>query len=717
MTTIAQLPSAVSVGASDLLPLSQAGLLYSVSVSQLTANLQPIIEMPTGALLGRNSTGAGGPEAVTVSTGLGLSAGALVATGADHAGYPVQAVMALSDDLVISAGGAPGLLPVTALRGLFTAGPGVAITDGLISVTVSSLAGPAGIQGPAGPAGPVGAAGPSGPAGAGLAAPAAGNSASSVGASDYVALWQNGAVAWMPYGQFLGGQTIDELPAAGPAADGDEMLVAQGGNNLSVQSFGAIWTYLQGKLPSVQAGVVELTANTVLDSTQHNNRLLVASAPITLSANFANMGAGFSCTLINLAAGPLQMGTGISSGSGSSILPPGAATALLGLSYSGGSLVWWSGVVPNAPTITVGTISAPALNTAFVISGGIFNDAPTALDYSIDGGTTWIAAVSPVITVNAYSFTVPGLTAGTYALRVRDHNNIAVLGVSNGFTIAPPSIGIGSVPVSIMVGGVVAISGAVSPGSNAVQIGLSSSAITLPSTWINAVVSNGAWSGSIPAPAAGIVYAWARQVANISVSAVSAAISIVAPALNITAPGTGIAGTALAVSGTVTPAADAVNIVLSSQNVIAPVSGWMVAANSGGSFTGALTPALSGTYYVWAQDPVSGLTAVSTSITVTAVPSLTYGFNNPGGSYVHGTSTIGLNGAITPAQNVATQVALSTSNTVVPASGWAAASIINSNSLWAVYYNTPATAGNYYVWVQTALGVSTTVSSFTITVT
>jgi hypothetical protein len=233
MTTIAQLPPVANVGEGDLLPLSQAGLLYSVTVSQLTAGLQPVINIPTGDLLGRHSTGAGGPEALSVGTGLSLSAGTLAATGADHAGFPVQASMSLSDELVISSGNTPYLLPVTSLRGLFSAGTGVSIDgNGVITVTASSIAGPAGPQGPQGAAGPAGPQGAMGATGSGLAAPAAGNSVSSIGASDYVAIWQNGATAWMPYGQFLGGQTIDQLPAAGPAADSDELLVAQGSSAL-----------------------------------------------------------------------------------------------------------------------------------------------------------------------------------------------------------------------------------------------------------------------------------------------------------------------------------------------------------------------------------------------------------------------------------------------------------------------------------------------------
>ncbi len=603
------------------------------------------------------------------------------------------------------------------LQGLFTAGSGISIDNGVIGVTVSSVAGPVGPQGPAGPPGQTGVAGPQGPAGAGLSGPSAQSIASAVGDTDYVALWQNGALAWMPYGQFLGGQTIDELPAAGPAGDSDQLLVAQSGNGLNAQSFGALWTYMQNKLPSVQPGVVELVANTVLDSTQHNGRVLVASQPITLTANFVNMGAGFSCTLVNMAAGAVMMGAGITSGSGSTSLPPGASATLLGLQYSGGSLVWWSGVVPNAPAITVASIAAPALNASFVVSGGVFNDAPSALDYSVDGGSAWIAAASPVITANAYSFTAAGLAAGTYAVRVRDHGNVAVMGVSNSFVITPPSISIGPVPGVTALAALMSVTGDVFPANSAVQIGLSSSATVAPLAWVDATVNGGTWSGSLTPDAVGLVYVWAQQAVDTAVNAVSAAVSAVQAVVTVTAPASATAGASLTVSGTVVPAADSVNVQLSAQNSTMPANGWIAAANSGGNFTADLTPGAAGTFYAWAQDPATGIAAVSAAITVAAAPSLAYGFNNPGGSYVHGVSTIPLNGSVTPAQNVATQVALSVSNSVVPASGWQAAAIIYSNSLWAVYYTTPATAGNYYVWVQTAAGSGTAVSSFTVPVT
>ncbi len=717
MTTIAQLPAAASVGANDLLPLSQAGLLYSVKISQITSDLQPILTVPTGELLGRQSTGAGAPEMISIGAGIVMSGSMLSANGADHALYPLQAAMALTDDVVISNAGTPGLLPVTSLRGLFSAGAGVSINStGVITLTAAGAAGPTGPAGPTGAAGPAGPQGVAGPSGQGLVAPAAANSASSIGGSDYVAIWQNGTNMWMPYTQFIGGQTINQLPAAGPAADSDSLLVAQGSNALNVQSFGAIWTYLQNKLTSVKTGVVELTANTVLDGSAHNDRILVASAPLTLTANFANMGSGFTCTLINLSSGNVTFGAGISSGSGGTTLPPGGSTQLIGFSYSGGSEVWWNGIVPNAATLTVASITAPAPGVSFTISGGIFNDAPTALDYSTNGGVTWLTAPSPVITANAYSFTAAGLNAGTYVIRVRDHANVAVTGVSNSFTIVPPSVSINTLPAANIVNAAMAVSGTVLPGNNAVQVGLSASASTAPTSWVNATVTNGSWTASVTPTATGTVYVWAEQTSTPSVQAVSAAISIVAASLTLAVPATATAGTAITITGTVSPVADVVNLQLSTQNTIAPQTGWSASVNNNGNFSISLTPSAAGTVYAWAQDPVSGVAAVSSAITVAAAASVTYTINNPGGTYTHGLGVIPLNGNVTPAQVIATQVALSTSNTIVPTSGWQAASNINANTLWAIYYPMPNIAGNYYVWVETTTGAAQLVSNFTIAV-
>lgn len=627
MTTIPQLPTAPNAGPTDLVPLSQNGALYAASVEQITAGLQQEIVLPTGEVLGRISAGAGAPEAIALGAGVALAAGTLAATGADHLEFPLLGSFSVSDEVIVNAGGQASRLPMGDLRGLFAAGSGIAIdANGTLSVTAGAIVGPMGPAGPQGSVGPVGTTGPAGPQGAGLLAPGVANSASTIAGGDYVAIWQNGANAWITYQQLIGGQTIDQLPAAGVAMDSDLLLVAQGGNALSSQSFAAIWNYIGQKIPTQRLGVVELTGDTVLDTTTHNQRVLVASQPMTLSANFANMGSGFSCRLVNLSAGVVTMGTGIISGSGVAVLPPGAETVLLALTYSGGSIVWWNGVASASPTITVDLVAAPMPNAAFTVSGGLFDEAPTALDYSTDG-TNWVAAVSPAISANSYSFQVPGMATGTYSISVRDAGKTGVVGTSAPFTVVAPVIAIGGVSASVATGGAIAASGSVTPAGAAVQVGLSSSATTAPASFVAAIVSGNNWSAALTAgSSAGTFYVWAEQMDDASVQAVSGAIMVTA--------------------------------------------------------------------------------------------SVSYTVNQPSTTSVAaGSGTLAVNGGISPSQNIATQVAFSTSNTTPPTSGWQAASVIDNNTLWAAYATIPATAGSYYVWVETASGMAAAVSTFTIAVT
>lgn len=633
MTTIPQLPTLSVVGPSDLVPLSQAGTLYAVSVEQITAGLQTEIVLPTGEVLGRASVGAGEPEALSLGAGLALGQATLAATGTDHLAFGLAGNFAIGDEVIVNAGGVPSRLPMPALRGLFAAGQGIAIDpNGTFSVTTGTIAGPAGPQGPAGVPGLQGSVGPAGPPGAGLLAPATSNEASTIVGSDYIAIWQNGTNAWISYQQLIGGQTIDQLPAAGPAADSDLLLVAQGGNALSSQSFAAIWTYVAQKIPTMRIGVVELIANTVLDATTHNKRILVVSQPIVLSANFTNMGSGFSCRVINLSAGVVTMGTGIVSGSGGSALPPGASAEIIGLTYSGGSIVWWNGVAPASPTITVGPISAPTPNTAFTVSGGLFDDAPAALDYSFNG-SNWAAAVSAVIGANSYEFQVPGLAVGTYTIMVRDHGNTTVVGTGAPFTVAAAAtatLAITSAPSVVSAGGGISVSGTVEPSGAAVQVGLSASNTVAPKSFVAANVAGTGWSALLTAgTTAGTYFVWAQQ---------------------------------------------------TSDTAIVVVSGGIVVA-------------------------------VNTATTI-------YTVNQPAVlSVAAGSGTLALNGGVSPPQTTPTQMAFSTSNTVRPTSGWQSVAIIDNNSVWAIYATVPGTAGDYYIWVETATGADATVSPFSITVT
>lgn len=137
MPTIPQLPAATQVNPDDEVPLSQGGVTVSVTVAELLAGTQPLLTVSSGTLLGRVSLGAGGPEPVSIGTGLALSSGALTATGGEIAGFPQNASLAPGDQVVLNSGGNPALFPAIALRSLYSAGANISIGgNGVISANV-----------------------------------------------------------------------------------------------------------------------------------------------------------------------------------------------------------------------------------------------------------------------------------------------------------------------------------------------------------------------------------------------------------------------------------------------------------------------------------------------------------------------------------------------------------------------------------------------------
>lgn len=64
-------------------------------------------------------------------------------------------------------------------------------------------------------------------------------------------------------------------------------------------------------------------------------------------------------------------------------------------------------------SLTVATPAAQTVGVAFMVAGTYANTTPAALDYSLDGGTTWIAASSPTISGGAFSFSLTIATANS----------------------------------------------------------------------------------------------------------------------------------------------------------------------------------------------------------------------------------------------------------------------------------------------------------------
>jgi len=182
------------------------------------------------------------------------------------------------------------------------------------------------------------------------------------------------------------------------------------------------------------------------------------------------------------------------------------------------------------------------------------------------------------------------------------------------------SIALVSPPTTGTPGTALALTGTVSPSGVAVQVGLSSSASSAPSSWVSATVSGTGWTASLTPASAGTFYIWAEQTATPSVQAVSGAVTVGSGAsVAITSPpNIGTVGTALALAGTVSPGSTAVQVGLSSSASVAPTS-WINATISGTGWTAALTPSTAGTFYIWAEQTAApSIKAVSAALVVSS---------------------------------------------------------------------------------------------------
>ncbi len=129
MPTIEELPSAAGTGPQDLLPIDQSGVTRSVSVADVLASTQPLIEVPSPSVLGRSSLGPGGPESLTIGVGLVVQNATIAANGADHASFIQESNFTSTDEVIINSSGTPKQLPVPALRALFSPGNNVTISS------------------------------------------------------------------------------------------------------------------------------------------------------------------------------------------------------------------------------------------------------------------------------------------------------------------------------------------------------------------------------------------------------------------------------------------------------------------------------------------------------------------------------------------------------------------------------------------------------------
>jgi hypothetical protein len=416
MPTISQLPAAASVSAADEIPISQGGTARATSVGALLASTQPAIIVGSPSLLGRTSVGAGGPEQVDVGLGMNITSGTLVANGLDHAAFPTVSGLSVGSDLVISNQGSPMLMQASLLRGLFSAGSNVAIDpNGVISTT--AVVTNVGTTTSASTIGqlPV---------------------VASIFAQDLVAVSHAGSDHAITYGNLLGGVTIDQAQAAGPAGDSDTIWVAQGSNVMASQTFGAIWVWIANRIPAYKVPTVEIATNTTLDTTVHNGRMLVCSQPVTLTPLINNMGSGFHCTVINASTGNITLGSGFVSSNGSLALTPWQSATLSCATYSGGTIAFaampGTSSITAAPGQVIGISSSNATSSTITVSWQAPTSGGTVASYIVQcrptGTLSWTGSI-PVVGTTTYQ--IMALQPSTSYDIVIEAQNTSGLGIAS----------------------------------------------------------------------------------------------------------------------------------------------------------------------------------------------------------------------------------------------------------------------------------------------
>jgi hypothetical protein len=416
MPTISQLPSASSISAADLVPISQAGAAHSVSVGALLAQTQPAIIIDSPSLLGRFSIGPGGPDAIVLGDGLLLNDGTLSSGDFNLASLPVQTVLSPTDQIVVTSGEASQLVAVDQIRGLFTAGSNIIIdANGVISTSGSGDGTAYSLTALS----PIVALAP----------------------EDLVGVSQNGQDHTISYASFLDGLTIDLAQQALIATDSDTFWVAQTGNVMLRQTLGALWPWITEKLPLWKRSVIELSVNTTLDDTIHNNAILVCSNSIVVSAVTAEISSGFSCELINASSGTVSLFGNVLTSNGSSGLMPSQCGTIQCVTYSGGTVVFASISAGSSATVAPGQVSGLAASSVDSTSITLSWSAPTSggvvsaysVQYRVTGTAPWLPGGQ---TSGSQNLTLSGLAAATsYDLTIVAVNNIGSGPISAVLTI------------------------------------------------------------------------------------------------------------------------------------------------------------------------------------------------------------------------------------------------------------------------------------------
>jgi hypothetical protein len=340
------------------------------------------------------------------------------------------------------------------------------------------------------------------------------------------------------------GAPVSGLSTGAASSAGDEILTLQSGS-LVVNSMSEMWTgYFAVQATAQFQPVVNLSGNTVLDSSVHNNRKLVANTSLTLTPDaFASVGNGFSCTLIADTGATVTFGSGFTVYGGGTTLAPGQTAFINAFTDSASNNVVNVAIVGSGGSITGNGLSVSTLSTNYTPGSSISivgSVGPANTPVQVAIGTSATVAptsgwVSATVSGTNFAASITEATAGTYYIWAQQTGNTAIQAVSSAVTVASQTLTLNSPGSSGTAGTAIPLSGTVSPSGTGVQVQLGTSATVAPTgSWTAAAISGTSWTASLTPSSAGTYYVWAEVTSNTAVQQISSAITVVSGPTGLT---------------------------------------------------------------------------------------------------------------------------------------------------------------------------------------
>lgn len=93
------------------------------------------------------------------------------------------------------------------------------------------------------------------------------------------------------------------------------------------------------------------------------------------------------------------------------------------------------GSPPATATLTISHVNDQVVSTLFAISGTFTGTAPTSIDYSINGGSTWLSLPGVSVGSGTWSGNAVSNVTGPQTIMVRETNATSVTATSNTYTV------------------------------------------------------------------------------------------------------------------------------------------------------------------------------------------------------------------------------------------------------------------------------------------